>query len=53
MTESGSDGKGVGNEISVLTMIHLPAKLTIGHIPIEGRKTVIRIHYVRITSNFQ
>lgn len=45
--------KAIGKEISVLTIIYLPAKLTIGHIPIEGRETVIRIHYVRITSYFQ
>jgi hypothetical protein len=29
--------KAVGKEIGILTMIYLPAKLTVGHIPIEGR----------------
>ena len=31
----------------------MPAKLTVGHIPIEGSETVIRIYYVRITIYFQ
>ena len=31
----------------------MPAKLTVGHIPIEGSDTVIRIYYVRITIFFQ
>ena len=45
--------KAAGKEIGILTMIYLPAKLTVGHIPIEGMETVIRIYYVRITSYFQ
>ena len=47
-----SDGKGCWEGNKSINYDILQVKLRIGHIPVEGKGTVGRIYYVRVTCYF-